>query len=93
MQMASSRSQFSRSLYALWLPLMVGIAVVGGTQKQRRQIGLFCGLLLLLILQMACGGNSSSNTHTTPPPTDYTVTVTGASGAIQHSTQITVTVQ
>jgi hypothetical protein len=91
-QMPSSRSQLSRSLYALWLPLMLGIAGVGGRQKQRHQFGLFRGLLLLLMLQMACGGNSSSS-HTTPPPTSYTIAVTGASGAIQHSTQITVTVQ
>jgi hypothetical protein len=92
MQLPSGRPQLGRSLYTLWLPLMFGITLVGGTKKQHGRYGLFCGLLLLLFLQTACGGSSSSGTGP-PPPTNYTVTVTGAAGTIQHATQVTVAVQ
>ncbi|HYB76993.1 MAG TPA: hypothetical protein VEE85_02230 [Candidatus Bathyarchaeia archaeon] len=36
------------------------------------------------------GGDASGGG---PPPTKYPVTVTGTSGAIQHTAQVTVTVQ
>jgi hypothetical protein len=93
LQLPSGRPQLGRSLYTLWLPLMLGITLVGGAKKQHGRYGLFCGLLLLLFLQTACGGSSSSSGIGTTPPTNYTVTVTGAAGTIQHATQVTVTVQ
>ena len=91
MQELTGRPQLGRSLYTLWLPLMLGIALVGGTKKQQGRYGLFCGLLLLLFLQTACGGNSPVTQR--PGPVNYMVTVTAASGAIQHSTQVVLTVQ
>jgi len=79
------------SLYALWLPSLFGITLVGGSKKLRRRYWVLGSLLLLfVILQAACGGGSSKVVQ---QPTNYTVTVTGASGAIQHSTEVTVTVQ
>jgi hypothetical protein len=40
---------------------------------------------------VACGGSNSSSGGGTPKT--YTVTVTGTSGAIQHTAQVTVTVR
>jgi hypothetical protein len=93
MQAPSSHRQ-RRLLYALWLPFMFGIIVVGGSRKLRRGYWALCGVFLLsFLLQIACGGGNSSNGTGTQGPTNYTVTITGASGAIQHTTQVTVTVQ
>jgi hypothetical protein len=92
MQLGSSRPQLSKSQYAAWISLMLGIIMVGGSKKQRRRYWMPCGLLLLLFfLQTACGGGSGGGGKKSP--TTYTVTVTGTSGAIQHTTQATVTVQ
>ena len=85
------------ALYAAWLPVPVIILIgwsVGARKpkQQRRNLWLPCGFLLgLAVLQAGCGGGSSAS----PPPVaqNYTVTVTATSGAIQHSTPITVTVQ
>ena len=96
MQLPFSRPQLSRSLYAVGLPLMFGIGLVGGSKTKHRRYWVFYGLLLLLlVLQAACGGsNNSTGAGTgTPSPTNYTVTVAGASGAIEHTTQVAVTVQ
>jgi len=92
----ADQRRLNKSLYALWLPLMFGITVVGGSKKLRRRYWAFCGLLLLLLfLLTACGGGNSSGSNGTgtPQPTNYTVTITSTSGAIQHTTQVTVTVQ
>jgi hypothetical protein len=74
----------------LWLPL-AGFALMGAGLGCRSPNGLVrpaLGALLLggLILQAACGGGGS-----TAQP--YTVTITGTSGATQHSTTATLTVQ
>jgi hypothetical protein len=83
----------SKLVYALLLPFMFGVTLVAGSKKQRRRYGVPCGLLLLLILlQTACGGGSS-RTSVVQQPTNYMVTVTGVSGTITHTTQVTVTVQ
>ncbi len=88
----SRRPQLGKSLYAVWLPLMFGITLVGRARKQWRRywmIGVFP--LLVLVLQLGCGGSSgNSAVH---QPTNYTVTVTAASGTITHTTNVTVTVQ
>lgn len=89
----AGNQQLSKLLYAFWVPLIFGIAVVGRSRKLVRRNWAFCAVLvLLLILQVACGGNNSSGGGT-PPPTNYTVTVSGVSSTITHTTQVTVTVQ
>jgi len=88
MQLPFGRPQLGKLLYALWLPLVFGITIIGGSKKQRRRYWALGGFLLLLVLlQTACGGSSPSNS------TNYTVTVTGVSGTITHTAQMTVTVQ
>jgi hypothetical protein len=76
----------------LWFPV-AGFAFLGsgvGFSRKRRLLvvlvgaGLFAGLAM----QLACGGGSSG-----PKSTAYTVTVTGSSGATQHSATVNVTVQ
>ena len=94
MLVPSSHRQLGKPLLAIWLPLMFGITVVGSSKKLRRRYWVLCGLLMLMLfLQTACGGSNSSSGGGTPSPTNYTVTVTGTSGTIQHTTQVTVTVQ
>lgn len=94
MQFHPSYLQLSKSLYALGLPLMFGIVVVGRSKTKHRWSFVFCGLLLaLVVLQMACGGSSSSSGSTTSFPRNYAVAVSGASGAIEHTAQVIVTVQ
>jgi DNA-binding beta-propeller fold protein YncE len=81
------------SFYAMSLPLMFGVTLVG--RSKNRRCGpwvLGCLLVLLLFLQIACA-SGRNNFTTTPPPTNYAVTVTATSGAIQHTTQVAVTVQ
>lgn len=85
--LATAGHQITTLFYALWLPLSVlGIAVSTGHQARRR----FRILSLLLFALLAgCGGNN----RVIKPPANYTVTVTAMSEAIQHTTQVTVTVQ
>ncbi len=89
-----SSHQQSKLLYALWLPLIFGMSIVGGSRKRRRgQLALCSALLLLFFLQGACGGGNSSNATGGQGSTNYTVAITGTSGPIQHTTQVTLTVQ
>jgi hypothetical protein len=87
----------SSLLYALWLPIF-GVAVLGvgfGSARSRRKKipeGLLIGLALVgLGLQAACGGGSPGSAGT--PPGQYTVTVNATSGAIAHTTAVTVVVR
>jgi hypothetical protein len=97
MSSTASHLQLRRPLFAACLPLMFGIAFVLGPSKQRCRLWAICGsLLLLLFLQTACGARNSSsgsNGNRTPPATNYTVTVTATSGALQQTTQLAMTIQ
>ncbi len=88
MQTPSQLLQRSGVAHAAWLPFAFGLLVIAAAQKRRRDCWALGGsLLLLLLLQSACGGGSTTSQE------NYTVTVTGTSGAIQHVTQVGVTVQ
>jgi len=93
----SGEGQVSRPFYAVFLSIplaLIGFGLESATSKQRRrQLWLLCSLFLAFVaLQAGCGGGSS-NQQTAPQQLNYTVTVTATSGAIQHTTHVTVTVQ
>jgi hypothetical protein len=86
-----SSQSFGKSDF-LWFPV-AGMALLGtgvGLSRKRRLLVVLVGaaLFLGLAMQLACGGGSSG-----PKSTAYTVTITGDSGATQHSTAVGVTVQ
>jgi hypothetical protein len=77
-------------LYATWLPLgLMGCILTAGFDKTRRRLWLLLLVMVATVLPAACGGGSSSGP---PPSQNYTVTVAATSSAIQHSTNINVTV-
>jgi len=66
------------------------ITLVGRVRKRRAWLP--AGFLSVALLLLSSCGSSSQNQMTQTQQT-YTATVTGTSGAIQHSTQLTLTVQ
>ena len=78
--------------YTVWVSLgLLGCMLGTGFDKKRRRLWALCLLMLAPTPPpAACGGGSS----TLPPPVaqSCTVTVTATSGALQHSTQVIVTV-
>jgi uncharacterized repeat protein (TIGR03803 family) len=95
MLVPSIDTHLTGSLYAGWLSLaVIGLALFAGPKKEPRRYVLLCCFLVLVLMQAACGGASSTTQNSSQ---NYSVTVTGASPttaspAIQHSTQVTVTV-
>jgi hypothetical protein len=81
-----------KALYAVWLLLpLLGLAVASGFEKGRRHWMLIGFVLLVVGLPTACGGGG--NTSTTHGASTHTVTVTGRSGTMQQSIQVTVLAQ
>ena len=87
-----------RWLYALWLPL--GMVMFGGitgsdersSKRKVLSVVLACILVAGVIFQAAC---SEGTTHTGggTPSGKYAINVTGAGGALQRSTSVSLTVQ
>jgi len=89
-----AEGQLSRPLYAVFLPIpfvLIGFGPASGKSKQRRRwLWLLCSLFVVFVaLQAGCGGGSGA---LQTQPQNYIVTVTANSGAIQHTTQVTVMV-
>jgi len=93
----SSQGHLAGSLYAAFLPLL-GLTLIGLSptrdklSNRKRSLWLLCSLFVAFVaIQAGCGGRSS-NQLTPPPPLNYSVTVTATSGALQHTTQVSITV-
>jgi hypothetical protein len=85
------------ALYAPWLLLpgmAIGWIVVGTRGPTRKRGGLGLRLLLVLLTWFlpSCSGVSNGGGGTTGTPVTYNVTVTGTSGSLSHSTQVTLIV-
>jgi hypothetical protein len=84
--------------YAMLLPGFLGMLSMAGRKRTLRGVRLL-GLIVVLGLSamwVACGGGSASGTpppNTGTPTGNSTVTVSAASGTLQGSTKITLTVQ
>jgi hypothetical protein len=79
------------TLFATALPLgLMSLVVTTCFGKKRRKFWALSLLMLLAtILPEACGGGGAVSRHSQT----YTVTVTATSGTIQHSINVTLTVQ
>ena len=89
--LTSSRRHILGLLFAVWVPLAtIAMISIVTTKKERRRRWMPCAFLLPLLLLLAACGGSNVTQHGS---TNYTVTVKGTSGTIQHTTQVTVTIQ
>jgi hypothetical protein len=82
-------------IYAIWVPfLAVSLAGTGSiaatTRKRKMLASLTCALLLVFLASMVGCGGGTKNPGTLPGT--YTVTLTEASGSIQHSASVSITV-
>ena len=75
-------------LYAAGLPFGLAVCVLAASlDKKRRRNWLLGSILLGLSLPAACSGGSNP-----APAQNFTITVTASSGALQHTSNVTVTV-
>ncbi len=75
--------------------LLLAVAMMTLAVLRSRRRALALPVVLLLALQAGCGGGSSSSSALSPgtPPGTYMITISGTSGALQHTTTVQLVVQ
>jgi uncharacterized protein (TIGR03118 family) len=66
---------------------------VAKTLGQKLAIGSLGVLIVCILFAIGCGGGSSNSATTSPASSKVTLMVTGTSGAISHTTPVTLTIQ
>ena len=91
----------NQPLYAVWLQFQ-GLGLFGlmlaGSKRRTKKLPVLIALVLLvgaMLFMSACAGGTGIAPRTQPgtPPGTYTITVSGTSGALQHSLPLTLIVQ
>jgi hypothetical protein len=99
--LALPRPAQGQLMYALWMPLQ-GLGFFGmilvGSKRTGKRLSIVIALALLvgaMLFMSACAGGTGIAQQTVPgtTPGTYTITVSGVSGALQHSVPVTLTVQ
>ena len=88
----------SALFFALWLGLLFVLALTTiAIKKSGRKLfaELVIDVILILVMSalVACGGGGGGSKNPGTPAGTYTVTVTGSSNQLQHSTTVTLNVQ
>ena len=94
---ARASSDSSGWFYALWTPLMGFLcSSLQNVRKNKRRVFALVGCLILfggVTFELACGGSELHLPSGGTPSGNYTITVNGTSGALQHSTNFALAVQ
>ncbi len=95
---AGSQASYWNPPHAQPFPLVWAVAVLAALMASARRSkrgALVLTALLLLAALAGCGGGSSSSSALSPgtPPGTYSITISGTSGALQHTTTVQLIVQ